>query len=147
MSRYHPLDVRHPDNRDLRRRNFLLDPPAGSGRTRTARRRDSDQHPVSAETAAPEHPASGKDTNTRSPFAPWGGRPPEPPTTAPVAPQDTAQTWPVSAANARRGIPFRLLFIVALIGIMASSELRDTLYDLPLIGDAIAAVADWLRRL
>lgn len=26
MSKYHPLDVRHPSNRDLTRRDYLLDP-------------------------------------------------------------------------------------------------------------------------
>lgn len=28
MSKYHPLDVRHPANRDLERRNYLLEPIA-----------------------------------------------------------------------------------------------------------------------
>ena len=28
MREYHPLDVRHPSNRDLLRRNYLLEPPS-----------------------------------------------------------------------------------------------------------------------
>ena len=61
MSKYHPLDVRHPSNRSLLHRNYLLYPPA----------------PVEARTATERPLAAGSSsTRTRTPFnrsvaAPW----------------------------------------------------------------------------
>ena len=62
MSRYHPLDVRHPANRDLLNRNYLLDPPARRPRT------------------ASERPATGSAPRSRTPgarqvSAPWSSPP------------------------------------------------------------------------
>jgi len=60
MSKYHPLDVRHPANRALERRNFLLDPPRAD-LTKPPRPR-AERRPRAAATTTP--PAA--------PAAPWG---------------------------------------------------------------------------
>lgn len=60
MREYHPLDVRHPSNRDLMRRNFLLDPPRAALAT-----------PRPAASGHREAPASRP---ARTPAAPWGQR-------------------------------------------------------------------------
>lgn len=65
MREYHPLDVRHPSNRDLLRRNYLLDPPsptAGSATTAPSRRAPAASGHREARPAAAQ------------PVAPWGRR-------------------------------------------------------------------------
>lgn len=59
MREYHPLDVRHPSNRDLMRRHYLLDPPANLA------------DPVPVVAPAPRA-ASG---HREAPTAPWGRKP------------------------------------------------------------------------
>lgn len=64
MREYHPLDVRHPSNRDLLSRNYLLDPPSpGAGADKLAR-------PAASRSA----PAAGGNREVRQPAAPWGRR-------------------------------------------------------------------------
>ena len=65
MRDYHPLDVRHPSNRDLLRRNYLLDPPSptvGTAATAPARRAPA----ASGHREARPAPSQ--------PVAPWGQR-------------------------------------------------------------------------
>lgn len=62
MSKYHPLDVRHPANRDLRSRTFLLDPPSQE-QGKPARRV---QRPSRTRQAAP--------ASASTPVNPWGER-------------------------------------------------------------------------
>jgi hypothetical protein len=68
MSKYHPLDVRHPANRDLRARNFLLDPPAQDQGTpsKPALRDVAPPKTNQATSSAPSAPAH--------PVNPWGQR-------------------------------------------------------------------------
>lgn len=65
MSKYHPLDVRHPANRDLLSRNYLLDPPAASAAPASASARAS---------ASDRSPAAAAQRAARQPAAPWGRR-------------------------------------------------------------------------
>ncbi|MEZ5751125.1 MAG: hypothetical protein R3D60_03875 [Paracoccaceae bacterium] len=50
MSKYHPLDVRHPNNRDLLSRNYLLDPPRAAP-TAPSRAAQSHASPSRSKTA------------------------------------------------------------------------------------------------
>lgn len=71
MRDYHPLDVRHPSNRDLLRRNYLLDPPsptAGSASTAPSRRAPATSGHREAR-PAPSQPVApwGRRTDSRTP--------------------------------------------------------------------------------
>lgn len=77
MREYHPLDVRHPANRDLLRRNFLLDPPrATSGDTAPSRAAPSNARPAVPGGASGnrEAPPSRAQIPSRpqAAAAPWG---------------------------------------------------------------------------
>lgn len=72
MSKYHPLDVRHPSNRDLLRRHYLLDPPAPHGP-------GAGGQSVPARTVAQ---SALSENRRRQPAAPWGRREASPTTVA-----------------------------------------------------------------
>lgn len=101
MSKYHPLDVRHPANRDLLSRNFLLDPPSASAGAEKAPAR------TTAEAALRAASATGE---TRQPGAPWA--------------RSDRSTTPVGAAPAtpRRGRFFWNAFIVIVFLVIFGSQ-------------------------
>ncbi len=123
MSKYHPLDVRHPNNRDLERRNFLLDPPRNAASVQTPER-DAASRPGVRKTAPQNATASA---------TPWGFARRTPPAEA------AGVTRP---AENRAGRAIRLVFflIVVAIALQSQTHLLDgliiwaqqTAYDLGL---------------
>lgn len=79
MREYHPLDVRHPSNRDLLSRNYLLDPPSpDAGADKLARRDESrpgeSRRSGSRPAASRPVPAAIGHREAPEPVAPWGRR-------------------------------------------------------------------------
>ncbi|WP_370207544.1 hypothetical protein [Pararhodobacter marinus] len=68
MSKYHPLDVRHPANREYRNRNFLLDAPSQTTQVHSRSRARADAARATAET----DPAPRSTRRSAKPVAPWG---------------------------------------------------------------------------
>jgi len=109
MSKYHPLDVRHPSNRSLLHRNYLLHPPA----------------PV-AERVATERPlaAGSASTRSRTPFTrsvagPWGGS---------AAAAAAVAAVPAAVARRAGGISRKLrLLIFGLIALVIVARQTDLL--------------------
>ena len=73
MSKYHPIDVRHPSNRAYLKRNFLLDPPrqdlaeAPRHQIRTETRAEAPRSTSGSSAQRTERRAQGT-------VAPWGDR-------------------------------------------------------------------------
>ena len=126
MSKYHPLDVRHPDNRARERKSFLLDPPTDSTyalkplrelaaaparRSQTSEGQDTDavtQQPAQATGATPVAPWGSSTDTTGSTSLPARAR----------APQASRQ------APSRRG--GRWLWTLFYMAIIAFFILRNT---------------------
>ena len=70
MSKYHPLDVRHPANQQYQNRNFLLDPPSQTTQVHSRSRARADAARATAAASSGPHPAPSRQTAT--PVAPWG---------------------------------------------------------------------------
>ncbi|MCA2010088.1 hypothetical protein LCM17_01190 [Cereibacter sphaeroides] len=118
MSRYHPIDVRHPSNRAYRKRNFLLDPPARDLETALT--------PVTQLDGAGTKPRPARTVTARSvssgtTSAPWGKS--QPSTPAAVAEANL---------NKGRGLAklLRWIFFIGLFLTLFGRELQDPLYDL-----------------
>ena len=111
MSKYHPLDVRHPANRPYLSKNYLLDPPSmthdtrydavGPARDTATRRPDVARPPARRRAAAP---ASGA-----QPVAPWGSTP------TPAAAQGA------SGASRAAGI-LRTVFFLGVFGFIVLNQ-------------------------
>lgn len=97
MSQYHPLDVRHPANRQRESKTYLLDPPSGQAQAARTPFRQSTATPSSSAPAA-------------TPAAPWGGEAPASQTSRRTV---TPPPAPVSAP--RRGFRWRNLILPAIV--------------------------------
>ena len=106
MSQYHPLDVRHPDNRDLLRRNFLLDPPAA---TPAAPERSAASRPGVRKVAAAPAAASP---------APWGAARNSPAATAVLESSSPSRT----AGKVAR---FAMVVVFIAIALQSQTHLLD----------------------
>lgn len=128
MSRYHPLDVRHPDNRDLLRRNFLLDAPASKPRRERA---SIDAAP--AGTSVGSAPVS----ESQPVASPWGSRARSARASAP-APSGQQKR------NRRTGSWFVL--IVLALWLMSDTG-RSLLAQIPLFDGLMDTIERFLRQL
>lgn len=114
MSKYHPLDVRHPSNRDLTRRDYLLDPiPARSAAPQPARASGARTEKARPATAGVQQPA-----------APWSSttgrnRAAAPPATSPAP--GTATRRAESALGGLMGF-LRSLIIFGIILIVLAQQ-------------------------
>lgn len=134
MSKYHPLDVRHPANRDRERNNYLLAPPDASSyelrtvarATQAPSRRSADYRTGQrAETDAPAPPPAAI-------ADPWGG-----------SGTTTGSTGSPPVSKQRRGFGLGRLIVFGIIAYFilrntaAWDEIRffvtRTLYDLGLL--------------
>lgn len=100
MREYHPLDVRHPSNRDLLRRNYLLEPPsptAGADKVAPSRRA----------------PAASGHREARQPSAPWGRRQTQ---AAPASPAGSA------SQTRKKGSAWWNAFIVLVFVVIFGSQ-------------------------
>lgn len=120
MSKYHPLDVRHPDNRDRERNSYLLAPPDDStyalpgvqAPVQVASRRSADyRRNGSATTTTP--PPAPQSTGSADP---WGGSG----TRAAPAPAATAP-------RRRSSLPKLLIFAVIAFVILRNTGLWEQL--------------------
>ena len=90
MSKYHPLDVRHPDNRPYLSKNYLLDPPSMThnsrydavepARGRATRLAEMVSAPLGR--GQRSNAATSASPEAAQPSAPWGSSQPRPATTA-----------------------------------------------------------------
>jgi hypothetical protein len=110
MTKYHPLDVRHPDNRPYLSKNYLLDPPSMTHNTRynavepargrAARLAEMVSAPLDrgqrTSTATPSSPAQAT--------APWGSTPSR------AAPVGATSSGPSRAAGILRTVFFLGVF-------------------------------------
>tara|TARA_R110002073_G_scaffold11397_29_gene52236 strand:- start:683 stop:1315 length:633 start_codon:yes stop_codon:yes gene_type:complete len=138
MSKYHPLDVRHPDNRARERKSFLLDPPsestyalkplrelvsAPSRRSRSTARQDTAP-------AEPQLGAVSPGGNDPAPRAPWGNASgssrdaaPAQNVSEPPTPRLTRRQSPMQQPRKRGG---RWLWTLIYMSIIAYFLLRNT---------------------
>lgn len=112
MSKYHPLDVRHPSNRHRERNTYLLDPPNAStydlravttteqapSRRRADYRATTDSPSGNAVSSASDTPiarAASRVSAAATASSPWGGSTdssPAPNTTNPIA-RSRSASW------------------------------------------------------
>ncbi|MCB1407709.1 MAG: hypothetical protein KDK01_16020 [Rhodobacteraceae bacterium] len=142
MSKYHPLDVRHPANRDRERNNYLLDPPdASSYELRTVERAAQAPSRRSADYRAGRSPQS--DTPPSAPTAiadPWGGSSTPAPAAQPRTATPPTSASPVTQTRRRGGWGRLIVFAIIAFVILRNTALWDqisflftrTLYDLGL---------------
>lgn len=119
MSKYHPLDVRHPANRNLERRNFLLDPPRAD-LTKPPRPRIERSSPGRTTTPPPATPTT-----------PWGRAR----AAAGAATAGTRSALPTRATGQQSSGRWRLVFLLIVVLTMlynagALDAIGDTLTDL-----------------
>lgn len=80
MSKYHPLDVRHPSNRDRERNNYLLAPPDANSyalrgaavRTQAPSRRSADYRSATGAAVGAPVTATTVSVPPAQAAAPWG---------------------------------------------------------------------------
>lgn len=142
MSRYHPLDVRHPNNRDLERRNFLLQAPRGERRpARKAESPSADPFKATSTVgASAPPPAQTAASPARTVHAPWGS-------VRRAAQGAATRQAATPRTDRRKGSLGRWIILIGLGAWLLSDRGQDFLRQFPLIDGLLDGVENLLRQL